>query len=215
MQFVITRHPLIPDDGPFLPGSAPLPFDFDVATAANAALDQDALIAQGVKGLELAFRLAGEEFQNEKESTAATKRVRAASMMQSKNLQEAGGEALLRFIEKDDGGEGEEAVSRADFPGLIAKWGSRLRIRATDDEIFYRLTGSHERVRMSLGPAHGADSRLANTRHLSSTSSFSRRGRGRMESQPSISDPQLACHRAVSSTSRKYCKTPDSGTSVS
>lgn len=54
---------------------------------------------------------------------------------------------LIRILCEDNGAQrkGEE-VSIKDYEALSAKWGDRLRIRCTEDEIYFRLTGQHERV---------------------------------------------------------------------
>lgn len=53
---------------------------------------------------------------------------------------------LIRVLADDDG-EGDSAILKSDMKGLQERWGSRLRIRCTDQEIYYRLTGSHQQVR--------------------------------------------------------------------
>jgi hypothetical protein len=45
-----------------------------------------------------------------------------------------------------DNTEGDRLVKTADLKGMMGKWGSRLRLRCTDDEIYYRLTGSYQKV---------------------------------------------------------------------
>ncbi|OXG21104.1 hypothetical protein C366_01657 [Cryptococcus neoformans Tu401-1] len=54
---------------------------------------------------------------------------------------------LIRILCEDNGAQrkGEE-VSIKDYEALSAKWGDRLRIRCTEDEIYFRLTGQHERL---------------------------------------------------------------------
>lgn len=54
---------------------------------------------------------------------------------------------LIGILCEDNGAQrkGEE-VSIKDYEALSAKWGDRLRIRCTEDEIYFRLTGQHERV---------------------------------------------------------------------
>ena len=63
------------------------------------------------------------------------------------------GEVLFTLLDEDDSllnGPGEEAVFKEDLSGLLQKWGSRLRIRCTDDEVYFRLAGTHIRVRFSV-----------------------------------------------------------------
>lgn len=50
------------------------------------------------------------------------------------------GESLIRPLRLNDG----EGAS--DLRSLEEKWGSRLRLQCSDDEIFHRLTGTHQRV---------------------------------------------------------------------
>ncbi|OXC70975.1 hypothetical protein AYX13_00392 [Cryptococcus neoformans] len=54
---------------------------------------------------------------------------------------------LIRILCEDNGAQrkGEE-VSIKDYEALSAKWGDRLRIRCIEDEIYFRLTGQHERL---------------------------------------------------------------------
>ncbi|OWZ70764.1 hypothetical protein AYX14_03820 [Cryptococcus neoformans] len=54
---------------------------------------------------------------------------------------------LIRILCEDNGAQrkGEE-VSIKDYEALSAKWGDRLRIRCTEDEIYFRLAGQHERL---------------------------------------------------------------------
>lgn len=56
------------------------------------------------------------------------------------------GEVLFTIIDDDDAALGGDPVLKSDLVGLAYKWGSRFRIRCTDEEVFFRLTGSHERV---------------------------------------------------------------------
>ncbi|KAL7425064.1 hypothetical protein Q5752_000752 [Cryptotrichosporon argae] len=51
---------------------------------------------------------------------------------------------LVRVVRADDG---ELApVRKDDLAGLVGRWGSRVRVRVTEEEMYYRLTGSHQRV---------------------------------------------------------------------
>jgi hypothetical protein len=54
---------------------------------------------------------------------------------------------LFRTIEGDDGGN--PPVNTGDLTGLLERYPSRIRLRGTDDEIYYRLTGSRKRVSLS------------------------------------------------------------------
>lgn len=52
---------------------------------------------------------------------------------------------LIRVLVENDG-EGEMPIPKSDLKALRERWGSRVRIRCTDQEIYYRLTGSHQQV---------------------------------------------------------------------
>ncbi|KAI9634557.1 uncharacterized protein MKK02DRAFT_9015, partial [Dioszegia hungarica] len=56
------------------------------------------------------------------------------------------GTVLFTFLDEDDAELGGDPVDKTDLAGLAAKWGSRLRIRCTDDEVYFRLTGSHQKI---------------------------------------------------------------------
>lgn len=56
---------------------------------------------------------------------------------------------LVRVLQSDDGDAGQP-ISVMDLGGLVDRWGSRLRIRCTEAEIYYRLTGSHQEVRLNV-----------------------------------------------------------------
>ncbi|WVQ85486.1 hypothetical protein IAT38_007651 [Cryptococcus sp. DSM 104549] len=54
------------------------------------------------------------------------------------------GPPLVRVVVENDGwsGEGGKAAKR-DYDALSERWGARLRVRCTEDEVYYRLTGSY------------------------------------------------------------------------
>ena len=117
------------------------------------------LAARGLKGRNLAFQLAGREFRSSKESVA-DKRLENLKARRTKKTSDDNGagtsgtngndqtpqDELWRLLEGDDGGEGEDKAPTADLPRLLDKWGSRLRIRASDDEIYFRLVGTTQKV---------------------------------------------------------------------
>jgi len=160
IEVILTKHPLPSPDGYLQLGTGPLPIDFDVAEAFGDA--QDA--AEGLRGRALAFHNEGKDFKTDKEAIAANKEAKRQKAKELKGLtggkakkaakvEEAegpDGEALLTFIGVDDGGQGDQKISKDDLAGLVSKWGSRLRIRATDEEIYYRLTGSRQKVCASV-----------------------------------------------------------------
>lgn len=51
---------------------------------------------------------------------------------------------LFRVIEGDDGGD--PPIKAGDLTALLERYPARIRLRCTEDEIYYRLTGSRKRV---------------------------------------------------------------------
>jgi len=165
IQVILTKHPLPSPDGHLLLGTAPLPIDFDAAEVAGEQIGS----AEGLRGRALAFHKEGKEYRTDKETIAANKEAKrlkakeqkktasakARKAAQEEMTDEQEGDALMRFVGANDGGEGAQKVPRDDLAGLLAKWGSRLRIRATDEEIYYRLTGSHQKVCRDSAKARG------------------------------------------------------------
>ncbi|EIW72900.1 hypothetical protein TREMEDRAFT_26114 [Tremella mesenterica DSM 1558] len=52
---------------------------------------------------------------------------------------------VVRFLKEVDNVE-EPVLNRSDLPGLLTKWGTRLRVRCVDDEIYSRLTGLPHKI---------------------------------------------------------------------
>lgn len=116
-----------------------------------------AMYLNGIKGRALAFHLAGEDFKSNAQAVQDKREVQkinalaqksAASRREyekKKQLPQTSPEAgLIRNLEVDDG----IGIAKEDLNGLAQRWGSRLRLRCTDQEIYYRLTGSHQKVRL-------------------------------------------------------------------
>ncbi|ORX34152.1 hypothetical protein BD324DRAFT_610180 [Kockovaella imperatae] len=117
------------------------------------------LMARGLKGRELAFQLAGRQFKTSKESVEEKRLENIQNRKSKKQAREensagpnANGqedetpeEDLWRLLGEDDGGEESDRVATKNLDLMLEKWGSRLRIRATDDEIYYRLVGTYQR----------------------------------------------------------------------
>lgn len=82
----------------------------------------------------MVFHLAGEQPEVER------KKSRSEGSKKKERILGSEGEVLLTFVDAD-----------GDLSGLLEKWGNRLRIRCTEDEIYYRLTGSHQKVSQSCG----------------------------------------------------------------
>lgn len=109
---------------------------------------------QGVKGRALAYHLFGEEYTSSKDAINAKRekikeqkakgRAKAATTAKKGKKGQISDDlvGLIRDISEDD----EMGTSKWDLAGLENRWGSRLRLRCTDDEVYFRLTGSHARV---------------------------------------------------------------------
>jgi hypothetical protein len=113
----------------------------------------------GIKGRQLAFHLAGMEYKSNAEAVQARREVlklnarteRSAALRKErderKKLSQVSPEdGLIWDLEVDDGG----GIVKEDLNGLAQQWGSRLRLRCTDQETYYRLTGSHTKVRPNI-----------------------------------------------------------------
>ena len=156
IQVILTAHPLPPPEGTVRVGTAPLPQDGITQSLAEGDDTADGVLKDNVRGRELAFQLAGKEFRSSKEAMKdkrdeqekARQKRKAAQMGEDGAVPDGDEpvEDLWTEIVEDDGGQEGDRVLKSDLPGLSAKWGSRLRIRATDDEIYYRLVGQTERV---------------------------------------------------------------------
>lgn len=57
---------------------------------------------------------------------------------------------LFRVLEADDGGD--PPIKTSDLAALLQRYPARVRLRCTEDEIYYRLTGSRKRVSSSFRP---------------------------------------------------------------
>jgi hypothetical protein len=118
---------------------------------------------EGFKGRAKASHLAGEEYLSnrdvvvrnklEKAAKAAARRKESYKSSKGKAKEGEGAdgtepdeeETLIHELVTDDGDE-NDPTSVSDLPKLEAKWGSRLRLRCSDEEIYFRLTGTHEKV---------------------------------------------------------------------
>lgn len=140
-------------------GDAPLPEGYEIPEATREDVDLDAMYINGIKGRQLAFHLAGMEFKSNAEAVqarrdvqkqnAATERssaLRKERDEKKKLPQTSIEEGLIWDLEVDDGA----GIAKEDLNGLAHRWGSRLRLRCTEQEIYYRLTGSHTKVSLNL-----------------------------------------------------------------
>ena len=151
----LTQHPLASPDKTVRLGEAPLPDDYEIPDAVRKDVDISAMYLNGVKGRALAYHLAGTDFKsnaqavedrrellkknaNAKATVAARKELERKKHLPQANLEEG----LIRDLTADDGA----GIAKEDLNGLAQRWGSRLRLRCTDEEIYYRLTGTHLKV---------------------------------------------------------------------
>lgn len=119
---------------------------------------------EGLKGRAKAFHLSGQDYisnedvivRNREEKLAKTV-IRRREQAKANTLAGKGKkkvevadddeeeEQLMRVLVDDDDDE-EDPVLISDLPKLEAKYGSRVRLRCSDEEIYYRLTGTHQKV---------------------------------------------------------------------
>jgi hypothetical protein len=155
----ITEEPIAAPDKTIRLGNAPLPEDYEVPDAIREDVDLNAMYLNGIKGRQLAFHLAGMEYKSNAEAVQARREVlklnarteRSSALRKErderKKLSQVSPEdGLIWDLEVDDGG----GISKEDLNGLAQQWGSRLRLRCTDQETYYRLTGSHTKVRPNI-----------------------------------------------------------------
>ena len=151
----LTEEPLAAPDKTIRLGDAPLPDGYVLPESTRTDVDLNALYISGIKGRQLAFHLAGMEFKSNAEAVEARREVlkhnalteRSAALRKERDErkklpQVSPEEGLMWDLGLDDGA----GIAKDDLNGLAQRWGSRLRLRCTDDEIYYRLTGSHSKV---------------------------------------------------------------------
>lgn len=158
IQIILTDHPIPAQDGTLSVGSAPLPSDY--IASARVDVDLGRIIQEGARGRNLAYQIQGETPRTSRE-VILEKRARNEEKRKTNKAKpgiaeliadpsgtpaEAQGSSVskevFRVLTQDDG----DGVPVLDLPVLTEKWGSRLRIKATDDEIYLRLTGFHTKV---------------------------------------------------------------------
>ena len=133
---------------------------------------------EGIRGRQMVFHLAGERYRTSKEAvqdkrekadeTRERKRQRRPMVdengagpsnttslddVKMRTMPEETTSGLMRVIGADDGDDKGQSLQRTDLLALEEKWGSRLRIRCTDEEIYFRLVGSHQKVGSHTRPA--------------------------------------------------------------
>ncbi|WWC87968.1 uncharacterized protein L201_002870 [Kwoniella dendrophila CBS 6074] len=172
IQIIITNEPILLPGGTTELGTAPLPEGWIPPQGIQANVDISTLYKEGLRGRQIAFMLAGQEFRSDKQAIQdkkeaqrkKAKKAKEATLKRNKikdkqntddedgnNNQvkvDPSGEGILRVLHIDDSQEGDSSqpVPKKDLRRLWEKWGARLRIRCTEDEIYYRLTGSHAKI---------------------------------------------------------------------
>lgn len=148
VQIALAAHPLPGLDGITIPGDAALPPDYIAPDVTLTTADPRAPSGEYFKGRAMVSHLAGKEYRTEseaKQDQRDARRRKKADRRENAKPKE-GMRELIRIIGEDDGDEDGDKVKTTDLERLKEKWGSRLRIRCTDNEIYFRLTGSHYRV---------------------------------------------------------------------
>ncbi|WWC96759.1 hypothetical protein V866_003632 [Kwoniella sp. B9012] len=166
IQIIITNEPVLLPGGNTELGTAPLPQDWVLPQGMQANVDISTLYREGLRGRQIAFMLAGQEFRSDKQAIQdrkeaarkKAKKAKEATLKRNKDKMDEdsdgemkvdpSGSGVLRVLHVDDSqeGDGSAPIPKTDFRRLSEKWGARLRIRCTEDEIYYRLTGSHARI---------------------------------------------------------------------
>lgn len=171
IQLILTTYPFPDATGAFIPGTAPLPLDFSGPHNAFTDVNHEASYRDGLNSRQLAFQSAAELLQTDRKALREESEVREKMRREGKKLSkrpavdengagpsnysslndqdsQAGDrtEGLIRMLGEDDGDAAGQKVVRTDLRGLMEKWGSRFRIRCTDNEIYFRLVGSNHKV---------------------------------------------------------------------
>ncbi len=175
IQFVLSTYPIPDENGNVQLGSAPLPSDYVDPSFAGGNVDDEVVQPERIKGRQLAFHLAGEQYRTDKEAAQDKRAMQEKRRKEKRSAARRGldfedeniagprnsvidqdgetmakpeeeSDGLLRVLGEDDGDEEAIRVMKTDLRGLMEKWGSRLRIRCTDDDIYFRLVGTHHKV---------------------------------------------------------------------
>lgn len=150
----LSKEPLAAHDKTVRLGDAPLPDDYEVPAAVRDDVNITEMYQQGVKGRALAYHLFGEEYTSSKDAIKAKRekfkeqkeKGKGKAATAAKKGKKGQGSGELDGLIRDIGDEDGMGTSKWDLAGLENRWGSRLRLRCTDDEVYFRLTGSHTRV---------------------------------------------------------------------
>lgn len=165
VRVALTTEPLAGPDKTVRLGDAPLPDDFQVPEAIRKDVNISDMLVSGIKGRAMAYHLSGEEYKSNRQvieekrvkqqanlRLAQSSALRRQHDKQNRQPKPDPEDGLIRDLVTDDG----QGIPKEDLNGLAQRWGSRLRLRCTDEEIYTRLTGSHQKVRApSLIPGFG------------------------------------------------------------
>nr|XP_018264916.1 uncharacterized protein I303_03097 [Kwoniella dejecticola CBS 10117]OBR87074.1 hypothetical protein I303_03097 [Kwoniella dejecticola CBS 10117] len=166
IQVIITNEPILLPGGTTELGTAPLPDGWVLPHGMQADADLSSLYKEGFRGRQIAFMLAGKEFRSDKQAIQdkkeaqkkKAKKAKEATLKRNKGKADddsdgevkvdPSGAGILRVLHLDDSQDGDavDPVPKSDLRRLWDRWGARLRIRCTEDEIYYRLTGSHAKI---------------------------------------------------------------------
>nr|XP_019011884.1 uncharacterized protein I206_02720 [Kwoniella pini CBS 10737]OCF50665.1 hypothetical protein I206_02720 [Kwoniella pini CBS 10737] len=166
IQVIITNEPILLPGGTTELGTAPLPEGWVLPQGIQANADLSTLYKEGFRGRQIAFMLAGQEFRSDKqaiqdkkeaqkkkakkakEATLKRNRDRADDNSDGEAKVDPSGAGTLRVLHVDDAQEDSpsDTIPKDHLRRLWDRWGARLRIRCTEDEIYYRLTGSHAKI---------------------------------------------------------------------
>lgn len=152
IRVIVLAYPISRADGSIDLGTAPLPPDYitpaeDGAPRVNSSLP--------VKGRAAAYAAQGDEYRTSKEAISdkreklllskAQKKAGKTSVKTQHGTENVTRQEVYRVL-KDVDGVAEPETPKTNLPALKRKWGSRLRVRCVDDEIYHRLTGSYQKV---------------------------------------------------------------------
>ncbi|WVR05664.1 hypothetical protein IAU60_002686 [Kwoniella sp. DSM 27419] len=177
VEIILTTEPIVIPGGTTDLGTEPVPEGWEPPRDDAGNVDLDALYKQGIRGRQLAFMLSGDVYRTDKQAVqdkreslqkkAIAKKSKAVSKGKGKKTDAAAGDGqdddeikeepgtagLLRVLEMDDSedGVGTNIVPKTSLDALWKKWGARLRIRCTEHEVYYRLTGSHQKINKLTG----------------------------------------------------------------
>lgn len=149
INIAISTYPLLLADGSVHTGTAPLPADYQApeSRARTAQTDFDKLFLGGARGRAVALAYSGfEAGPSESQDDGSQKQAKGKHPRSDLQITDNDGKVLFTLLERDDSMLGGTPVAKNDLVGLMEKWGSRLRIRCVEEETYYRLLGTHQKV---------------------------------------------------------------------